>query len=71
MTSKLYDFLDKDEITQMYPKGSTPLCPDCGKGLLKGPEGGMCVNVKCSGCSAEFNAVIPGKRVQRITDKQI
>jgi LSD1 subclass zinc finger protein len=31
-------------------------CPDCEtRTLLKGPEGGLCRNVKCSTCGAEFN----------------
>ncbi len=31
-------------------------CPDCAtQTLLRGPEGGLCQNVKCSKCEAEFN----------------
>ncbi len=69
MTSKTYDFLDEGELAQMYPEVGGPVCPDCGDGLLKGPQGGACTNIKCKGCSAEFN-VMPGTGVQRITDKQ-
>ena len=35
-------------------------CPDCGAhAFLKGPRGGMSMNVKCGRCGAAFN-VIPG-----------
>ena len=34
------------------------VCPDCnGLGFLKGPEGGLCVNIKCANpdCGSRFN----------------
>lgn len=35
-------------------------CPDCAhERFLKGPRGGMNVNIMCAGCGAIFN-VIPG-----------
>lgn len=34
----------------------TSRCPDCETGvLLKGPEGGICMNVLCEQCGARFN----------------
>jgi len=31
-------------------------CPDCGRtNFLKGPEAGLCTNIKCAGCGAQFN----------------
>ena len=35
-------------------------CPDCeGTRFMKGPHGGLCVNIMCAGCGAKFN-VVPG-----------
>lgn len=44
------------------------LCPDCGAGLLAGPEGGMCQNVLCESdvCASKFNNTPFG--VVRLTD---
>ena len=47
-------------------------CPDCyGKHFLKGPEGGLTVNIKCAGCGQKFNYcppcyVMPGGFAERI-----
>ncbi len=47
-------------------------CPDCdGIEFLRGPEGGLCINIKCASCGACFNfcprcAVLPGGYVERI-----
>jgi uncharacterized protein (DUF983 family) len=35
-------------------------CPDCGGGLLMGPEGGCAVNVTCEACGHEYNVGIAG-----------
>jgi len=47
-------------------------CPDCcGVKFLKGPEGGLTENIKCTGCGAAFNYcppcnVLPGGFAERI-----
>ena len=30
-------------------------CPDCEIRMIQGPCGGLCVNMKCPACKAEFN----------------
>lgn len=44
----------------MIDPGLEPLasqrCPDCGAGgFLRGPAGGMNVNIECAGCGSRFN----------------
>lgn len=35
-------------------------CPDChGPNFLKGPEGGLSTNIKCSDCGSQFNICPP------------
>lgn len=35
-------------------------CPDCGSTkFMEGPTGGMCTNVKCTGCGHWFNFALP------------
>jgi hypothetical protein len=47
-------------------------CPDCGgDSFLRGPEGGLCTNIKCAHCGACFNFcprcnVLPGGYAERI-----
>jgi hypothetical protein len=50
----MYEQLD----TLQRRKISIGLCPDCGGvGFLKGPEGGLCVNIMCANpsCGSRFN----------------
>ncbi len=35
-------------------------CPDCGHDKwYRGPEAGLCVNLKCAGCGSTFNFMGP------------
>lgn len=48
-------------------------CADCGcREFLFGPKGGMCQNVQCSDCGAQFNVMlVPGAvMVQRLRRPQ-
>lgn len=40
-----------EEQTQKLYKGE---CPDCGWPLLKGPRGGVAINVQCAACGSTF-----------------
>jgi|SRR5271166_683378 len=44
-------------------------CPDCGAGLLAGPEGGCCQNVLCESdsCGSKFNYMGPFG-IERLND---
>ncbi len=46
-----------DHITMIEAKKLAHFeCPDCNQFLLvRGPEGGMSINVACAGCGSEFN----------------
>ena len=46
--------------TEKYELLSFFRCPDCHEKIfLKGPEGGMSVNIKCAGCGSKFNICPP------------
>lgn len=50
---------EKESKTDLIDKLSKKKgCADCGGRLLKGPSGGMNVNVKCTDCGSEFNIAI-------------
>ena len=41
-------------------------CPDCGSiKLIRGPQGGLCINTLCEACGSEFNH---GPFPQRLSD---
>lgn len=73
-TTKIHERLDEAELTIFKgdeQKGGVPTCPDCGSGLLKGPEGGLSLNVYCENdetCGSKFNYIGP-IGVERITDR--
>lgn len=60
--------LTAEERQRMFGT-NPPVCPDCGAQLLKGPEGGLSVNVACSdeACGSRFNYMGPFG-VERISD---
>ena len=46
--------------TEKYELLSFFHCPDChGPHFLKGPEGGLSVNIKCGDCGSQFNICPP------------
>ena len=55
-------YLERESVTPteatIFYKGK---CPDCGAGLLVGPEGGLCQNVFCDSdsCGSKFNYMGP------------
>jgi len=58
------DNLTQAEEDFIYKKEK---CPDCKGKLLRGPEGGMSLNCKCSKCGAEFN-IMGMLGIHRISD---
>ena len=63
-TCRERDMLSKHEAAMFC----TSKCPDCGAGLLAGPEGGCCQNVLCESdaCGSEFNYMPFG--IERLSD---
>lgn len=60
---------DRDLAEAMFKRRFVIVCPDCGsEDFLKGPEGGMCTNIKCSRCGSKFN-VCPPIFAERIDSK--
>lgn len=51
----------------MIDAGLEPLaehiCPDCGRNhFLRGPAGGLSLNIECAACGSRFNIMAPDGR---------
>ena len=69
MENEMIEYDDDRKIrNSFYGEGK---CPDCGgRRFLKGPQGGLSVNIKCSRCGSKFNICPEAKFIQRIGDQK-